>query len=252
MGLVSVSSPRGRIKKGRQMSQDAILDRRALTEAILPIVPFEGWSDTAFTEATQSLGLTSDMANAIAPRGATDLAVTYHYMGDRALRDQMAGRNFDGVRYNDRVVEAIMMRLELSDREVVRRATALFALPHLASDGAALVWHTADTIWNALGDTSEDGNWYSKRTILSGVYGACVLYWLGDESGGANTREFVERRIQDVMRIEGAKSALRKSPIGAPLMKGFDGLMGAIGAPSARLHNADEWPGQYPEDEKNA
>jgi ubiquinone biosynthesis protein COQ9 len=43
-------------------------------------------------------------------------------------------------------------------------------LPMYAADGARAIWGTADAIWTALGDTSEDVNWYTKRATLSGVY----------------------------------------------------------------------------------
>ena len=85
----------------------------------------------------------------------------------------------------------------------MRRGAALFALPHHAADGARAIWHTADTIWTALGDDSRDFNWYSKRTTLSAVYSSALLYWLGDETPGASaTREFVGRRIDNVMQVE--------------------------------------------------
>ena len=108
-----------------------------------------------------------------------------------------------------------MRRLELvaGDREAVRRGVALFALPHHAADGARAIWHTADTIWTALGDDSRDFNWYSKRTTLSAVYSSALLYWLGDETPGASaTREFVGRRIDNVMQIEEVKARIREQP----------------------------------------
>ena len=106
-----------------------------------------------------------------------------------------------------------MRRLELvaGEREAVRRGVALFALPHHAADGARAIWHTADAIWNALGDTSRDFSWYSKRATLSAVYSSALLYWLGDDSPGASaTREFVGRRIDDVMQFEELKGGARQ------------------------------------------
>ena len=41
------------------------------------------------------------------------------------------------------------------------------------------------------------------RAILSSVYSATVLYWLGDESAGHGaTWSFLDRRIADVMQFE--------------------------------------------------
>jgi ubiquinone biosynthesis protein COQ9 len=88
------------------------------------------------------------------------------------------------------------------------------ALPAYAGEGARAMWQTADAIWNTLGDTSQDGNWYSKRALLSGVYGSTVLYWLGDTSEGASeTWAFLDRRIENVMRIEKAKAQVEGNAV---------------------------------------
>ena len=128
----------------------------------------------------------------------------------------------------------LMRRLELvqGEREAVRRGAALFALPHHAADGARAIWHTADTIWTALGDESRDFNWYTKRTTLSAVYSSALLYWLGDQSPGASaTREFIGRRIDDVMRIEDVKAKMRANPIAAALMKGPQAILDRVRPP---------------------
>ncbi len=90
------------------------------------------------------------------------------------------------MRYRDRVAPAVRFRLEAVDatRKRCGAGTTLFALPQHAADGARAIWGTADAIWTALGDTSRDVNWYTKRATLSGVYASTVLYWLGDDSIG--------------------------------------------------------------------
>ena len=45
----------------------------------------------------------------------------------------------------------------------MRRGTTLFALPTHTADGAKAIWGTADKIWNTLGDTSDDVNWYIEE-----------------------------------------------------------------------------------------
>jgi len=114
----------------------------------------------------------------------------------------------------------------------VRRGATLFALPHHAADGARAIWHTADTVWTALGDTSRDFNWYSKRATLSAVYSAALLYWLGDDSpGGSATREFIGRRIDDVMRFEEVKAKIRGNRLAAAMLKGPQRLLDRVRAP---------------------
>ena len=99
------------------------------------------------------------------------------------------------------------------------------------ADGARAIGSTADHIWRALGDTSEDYNWYTKRATLSGVYSSTVLFWLGDDSLDHHaTWEFLDRRIDDIMQIEKIKAQVRKSPILSKLMSGPNWLASQIKA----------------------
>ena len=89
----------------------------------------------------------------------------------------------------------------------------MFALPPNSITGLKLIWETADIIWKLADDTSNDINWYTKRTTLSAVYGAVVLFWLGDNSSESEkTWEFLDRRLADVMRFEKLKSTLKANP----------------------------------------
>lgn len=206
----------------------------ALLDAILPHVVFDGWAPRAFDAAVAQLGLDAAHARRLCPRGAVDLAIAYHQRGDAAMLAALREADLSALRYSEKVARAIGLRLDaIDDKEVVRRGTSLFALPHLAADGARLVWGTADLIWEALGDRSDDVNWYSKRAILSAVYASCVLYWLGDQSdGAADTDAFIARRIENVMQVEKAKAQVRGNRFLGPLVKQAEGVMSRIKAPS--------------------
>jgi len=188
--------------------------RAAILEAALPHVPFDGWSEATLRAAISDSGVADGLARALFPRGGVDLALEFHRSGDRLMAERLSQADLSGMRYSEKVVHAIRTRLDVvEDRELVRRGTTLFALPAHAAEGARAIWGTSDAIWRALGDTSRDFNWYSKRATLSAVYGATVLYWLGDDSPGQMaTSDFIDRRIADVMRIEKVKSGLRDNP----------------------------------------
>src|SRR3546814_2426616 len=80
------------------------------------------------------------------------------------------------------------------------------ALPIYLPFAARLGWRSADCMWRLAGDTATDYNHYSKRTILGTVYGSTVAVFLDDESEDfADTRAFLARRIDAVMRFEGWK-----------------------------------------------
>ena len=211
----------------------AIHNLDALLDAALAHVAFDGWSDETFAAAAEDAGLSLSDARSLAPRGALDLAMAYHRRGDREMVDRMNSADLGAMRYSERVATALKFRIDvMTDREAVRRATTLFSLPIHAADGAKLVWETADHIWTALGDTSEDGNWYTKRATLSAVWGSVVLYWLGDDSPVyAKTSDFIDRRIDNVMQIETLKGRMQQNPLTRPLMDLQNTILGRMSAP---------------------
>lgn len=212
----------------------------ALLDAALIHVPFDGWTDATLRAAATDSGIDLATARALFPRGGVDLALAYHWRGDRAMEAALVETDLGAMRYRDRVARAVRLRIEAAeDRELVRRGTTLFALPLYAADGARAIWGTVDRIWIALGDTSRDGNWYSKRATLAGVYSATVLFWLGDDSPDAQaTWDFLDRRIDNVMQIEKLKAAARTNPLTRP----FAGL-------GARVMEGIRAPGCAPRDD---
>lgn len=213
--------------------------------AALPIVPFDGWTDRTLADAVEDAEVDPGLARLAFPRGGVDLALAFHYANDAALAARIEAEDMSALRYSEKIARAVEIRLELvaEHREAVRRAATLFALPVYAADGARAIWHTADQIWSAMGDTSDDLNWYTKRATLSGVYSATVLYWLGDESEDMSaTKAFISRRIEDVMQIEKVKAMVRDNPIGRAFMAGPGRVFDHIRAPS---HSADAMPGRW-------
>lgn len=219
--------------------------KEKLLDAALTHVPFDGWGDATFVAAVQDVGATIADARAIFGRGAVDMAVAYHHRGDARMLEKMQATDLSAMRYSARVAAGVRFRLEsVADKEILRRGVALFAMPAYSAEGAHLIWGTADHIWNALGDTSDDINWYSKRAILSGVYGTTVLFWLGDTSeGDAATWAFLDRRIEDVMRFEKLKAQVRKNPVISKLFAIPNAFVKDVRAPS-RTPRAD-LPGQW-------
>lgn len=217
----------------------------ALLDAALNHVPFDGWNDQTFRAAVQECGIDPVVARGLCPRGALDLAVLYHQRGDDAMVARMAEAGFDKMRIRDKVVFAVRARIEaVEDRELVQRGTTLFALPQNAADGAKLIWGTSDRIWSAMGDTSRDLNWYSKRATLAAVYSSVVLYWLGDQTvGHSATWEFLDRRIENVMQFEKTKAAMRKAPVIGGVMDGIGKLFEQVKAPDGA---AQDVPGGKP------
>ena len=192
--------------------------------AALPNVAFDGWSNSTFEAACRETDISERKARLFCPRGALDLAVAFHKWGDDQFEISFKKKRISKLKVREKIKKAVELRIKLaSDKEAVRRGVALFALPIYAFEGSRLIWDTSDLIWELIGDNSEDYNWYSKRTILSAVYAATVLYWLGDNSkGNDETWHFLDRRIEDVMKFENAKVQLKTNKF----TQEFNGLVG--------------------------
>lgn len=210
---------------------DPMMDQ--LLDAALPHVAFDGWSPTAFAAAIKETGVNPAHAKTLCPRGAVDLAIAFHKRGDAAMTAALNDADLSGMRFRDKVAHAVRLRIRsVVDKEAVRRGTALFSLPHMAPDGAKLIWGTADAIWNALGDTSRDVNWYTKRLTLSGVYSSVVLFWLGDDSlDMQDTDAFIDRRIDNVMQFEKFKAQAKDNPLLRPFASALERMTASVKAP---------------------
>ena len=205
-----------------------------LLAAALPHVAFDGWSETSLRAACQDLSITRQMAALACPRGAIDLAIRFHHDGDEAMQVVLQKTDINAMKIREKITFSVRARLDaILDKEAVRRGATLMALPQHAAEGAGLVWGTCDRIWAAIGDSSADVNWYTKRLTLSSVYSTTVLYWLGDNSPNhQDTWTFLDRRIENVMQFEKFKAQVNTNPLAKQLLAGPNWLLSKIKAPS--------------------
>ena len=193
--------------------------RPVLVGAALPHVPFDGWSAQALERAAADLGVPADRARlafgSAATRSARALAgalvQAYIARADAEMVRALDGLDLGQRKVRDRITLAVRTRLEqaAADKEAVRRAAHVLGLPGNARLSARSLWRTADAMWRAAGDTATDYNHYTKRAILSAVYGSVLLVWLNDQSEDhAETWAFLDRRIAGVMQFEKTKAKL--------------------------------------------
>lgn len=179
-------------------------ERDAAIDAMLPLVPTEGWTPAALRHALRDAGADPTDAELLFPGGALDLIEAHSDLADRRMEQAATAPEFAAMRLPDKVRGLIAARLDQSraDRDAIRRALGILALPRNAMLAARIVGRTVDTVWHAAGDRSADFSWYTKRAILTGVYSATLLYWLRDESDDhAPTLAFLDRRLAGVARI---------------------------------------------------
>lgn len=188
-------------------------ERDAALAAMLPHVPFDGWTRRALRTGLAEIGASPDDAADLFPGGGADMIEAFCDWADRRME---AAELDPSLPLHQRVRAVIALRLEQNrpHKEAIRRALALLALPGNARLAVACTARTVDAIWHAAGDRSADFSWYTKRAILTAIFSTTLLYWLRDTSeNDAATLAFLDRRLAGVGRI-GAMRRRAEAAIG--------------------------------------
>lgn len=194
------------------LGTDYTLDElRPLLAAELPRhAGFDGWNEKAVGSAAAAMGVDSGIAGLVFA-DAVEMIDAWFASVDAAMLMTLPPESLDKMKVRERIAALIEARLAhlAPHREALRRALTVLALPNNIMRATRLGWRAADTMWRAAGDSATDYNHYSKRAILGGVYAATLSVFINDESGAHNdTRAFLARRIDGIMRFEKTKAKL--------------------------------------------
>jgi ubiquinone biosynthesis protein COQ9 len=189
-------------------------ERRAILTAALEHAVFEGFTPLVLQKAAAEAGVSESVLAAAFPGGVIELLEFWSNDADRAAAAALSDPETRTLKIREKVARGVRARLDYlrPHKEASRRAAAFLALPPHAPDGVRFAWNTADAIWRALGDTSTDYNFYSKRAILSAVWTSTFARWLGDDTDDESaTNDFLKARIENVMQFEKLKAKIRDS-----------------------------------------
>lgn len=203
-----------------------------LRAALAPLLPahaaFDGWTEEALAMAAEELGVPPGRARLAFPGGAIEMVDAWFDWIDKAMLIAFPPERIAQMKIRERIRDLILFRFETMrpHREALRRALAVLAMPQNLAAAARLAWRSADRLWRLAGDTATDFNHYSKRAILVGVYGSTTLVFLDDNDEDlAETRAFLGRRIDDVMRFEKFKASWRGTRERLPSLSRFLGRL---------------------------
>ncbi len=190
---------------------DLTLDelRVALAPVVADSAIFDGWSDLAVTTAAEMEGFDADVARLAFPGGAIDMISAWIEAVDARMALDCPADTLAQLPIRERIRTLVQCRLDAIDgqEEALKRATAILAMPQNLTTAMRRSWKSADLMWRLAGDRATDYNHYTKRLTLGGIYAATLAIFAEDTSEGkARTREFLDRRIEDVMAFEKTKA----------------------------------------------
>lgn len=189
---------------------------------------FDGWTQKAVESAAADLGIDPAQARLAFPKDAPHMIQAWIEGVDAAMETHFTPERIAALKVRERIRALIWYRLDTMSaaREAARSALSILGMPQNVPLALRIGWHSADLMWRLAGDTATDYNHYSKRLILSGVYGSTLLAWLDDQSEGwAETGAFLDRRLADVMRFEKWKAAWGGNELHRPSITRFLGRL---------------------------
>ena len=197
------------------MSGEESLDglRLALAPAIADAAAFDGWSKLAVASAASATGVDPATADYAFAGGAMAMIEAWVKSVDAAMAEALPADKLAAMKIRERIRSLVQFRLDAiaHQKEALRRALSLMAMPQNAVRSLGLGWHSADVMWRLAGDTATDYNHYTKRLTLGSIYAATLAVYADDTSPDhADTRAFLERRIEGIMKFEKAKARLLK------------------------------------------
>jgi len=194
---------------------DLTLDqlRLALAPRVASAAIFDGWTDEALASAAAELGVPAATAGIAFPGGAMDMIDAWLETIDARMLAELPPERIGNLPIRERIRTLVEFRIDALTglEEALRRAQAVMAMPGNLRRTARLGWRSADRMWRLAGDTAMDFNHYTKRATLGSIYAATMLVFVDDVSAGkVDTRAFLARRIEGLMRFEKAKARLLK------------------------------------------
>lgn len=209
---------------------DPTLDeiREAVAPRLAAHAAFDGWNDIAVEAAAFEVGVDPDLAKLALKGGPMALIEAWIGSVDAEMARRLPHEKLAAMKIRERITALVATRLEIAapDREGQRRALAIMAMPQNVAAAARIGWRSADRMWRLAGDTATDFNHYTKRMTLSAVYASTLAVFVNDDSDGfAETRAFLDRRIENVMQFEKAKAQAKKRREYMPSLSRFIGRL---------------------------
>lgn len=217
------------------MSKNALPSDPTIDEIRLALAPvigrhagFDGWSEAAVHAAADEMGVDGDVTMLAFKGKGIDMIDAWVEGVDLELARRLPAEKLNAMKIRDRITALLATRLEIMapDRESLRRALAIMAMPQNLARAAKMGWRSADRMWRLAGDNATDLNHYTKRMTLSAVYGSTLSVFVNDDSENfADTRAFLDRRIDNVMQIEKVKYQAKQRKDYTPSLSRFIGRL---------------------------
>jgi ubiquinone biosynthesis protein COQ9 len=187
----------------------------AILNHLLPLAATSGWTMDNLHKAAILAGENRQTVKILFPHGISSAISAWQEQLDHDMVARVTSEHWQSERTRDKIAQCVWTRLELiADHQDAFRQATRQRLWHPVTVKKDL-WHSADAIWNLVGDTTTDYNHYTKRVLLSQLLFKTTLSFLGDVSTDyQDTRAYLTHQIEQIIargqKLGSAKPALQK------------------------------------------
>jgi ubiquinone biosynthesis protein COQ9 len=169
------------------------------------------WNQEMLQSTSIEIGLAPNHYRLWFPEGAKDVINFLESTYDQEMLEILSGADqINGISAKIRFAVKIRICKTSRSKLLAIKNSNFYLTPFNQKLALNIAWRSVDLIWRYAGDTALDFNYYSKRTLLQGVYLASQTYYNLDSSEGDYlTQEFIDKALDTV--LQGVKT-LKQTP----------------------------------------
>lgn len=174
--------------------------REKIAKSAVAIIVQDGFYGDVLQKASLEAGFDENLGDLLFINGVLDLIAFYFEQEREYIRAQLVNKPINGVGLTVQKTLEGAISYWHTRKELMRKMQSFLSLPWNLPNKVKTYWKFSDFVWSEiLRDGATDFNYYSKRSILSGVYASVLLHLLRDKSADASdTVEFMQRQLKRV------------------------------------------------------
>ncbi|MDZ5762106.1 COQ9 superfamily protein [Candidatus Cyrtobacter comes] len=137
-----------------------------------------GWLDDIPETCSVQAGLDKSIGRILFPAGTVDIIGFFLYSLDYQMLESYKLYDSSNLRTHEKIklCLSIIFKLMLENKILFRATFKKLLSTSCYLTGIRYLWRTVDLIWSEAGvDTSTDFNFYTKRSLLAGIYTSIAL-----------------------------------------------------------------------------
>jgi ubiquinone biosynthesis protein COQ9 len=184
--------------------------KNSLFEHLLILLKEDCLSYELINKAEQKAKIAAGYHELLFPGGIREIAISLEGWLDNKMLEELAKIPAPG-KIRHKIAKALEIRIMgLANKKAIFNMSSFYLLPEYITLGAKADWNTCNIMWRYAGDQSADFNYYTKRSLLLGVYVSATAFYFADNSENhQDTKNFIDNALDNIINIASFKSKIK-------------------------------------------